>query len=80
VLSRQNYNKKSGLALVCLLTTKVKGYPFEVPTTIRDRLGAVLADHVKSVDWVARKAERVGTLPDDIVDRVAAIVAALVEP
>jgi len=40
----------------------------------------VLADHVKSVDWVARKAERAGTLPDDIVDRVAAIVAALVEP
>jgi mRNA interferase MazF len=80
VLSRQNYNKKSGLALVCPLTTKVKGYPFEVPTTIRYRLGAVLADHVKSVDWIARKAERVGTLPDDIVDRVAAIVAALVEP
>lgn len=79
ILSPQNYNKKTGLALVCPLTTKVKGYAFEVPTNLQGRAGADLADHVKSVDWSARKAARVGTLPAEVVDRVAAIVASLVE-
>ena len=31
VLSRSDYNRKTGLAVICPITTKVKGYPFEVP-------------------------------------------------
>jgi mRNA interferase MazF len=68
VLSPSAYNGKVGLAILCPLTNQIKGYPFEValpeglPVT-----GAVLADQVKSLDWRARRAERIGTLPSQVV-------------
>lgn len=79
VLSPSSYNRRSGLALVCPITSHVKGYPFEVglpqglPIT-----GVVLADHVKSLDWRKRRAELVGRVPPDILrdvlDRVAPLL------
>lgn len=57
ILSPQSYNRKVGLALVCPVTSKVKGYPFEV--TLPDSLpvsGVVLADQVRSLDWRGRNA------------------------
>lgn len=55
VLSPAAYNGKTGLMLCCPMTTQIKGYPFEVPIT-GDRTSAALADQIKSLDWVARKA------------------------
>ncbi len=55
VLSPAAYNRY-GLMLCCPLTTKRKGYPFEVPIN-DDRQSAVLADQVKSVDWRERNAK-----------------------
>lgn len=78
VLSPEPYNRRTGLAIVCPFTTKVKGYPFEVVTQLRQQRGAILADHVKNVDWAARRAERITGVSPEIVARVAAIVAALV--
>ena len=54
VLSPSAYNRKVGLALFCPVTSRVKGYPFEV--TVPKGLsvaGVVLADQVKSLDWQA---------------------------
>jgi len=45
--------------LCCPMTTQVKGYPFEV-LIAGDRPNAALADQVKSLDWVVRKANRKG--------------------
>jgi mRNA interferase MazF len=78
VLSPRSYNAKTGLAVVCPLTTKTKGYAFEVLADVDGRTSAILADHVKSVDWRARRAERIATLAPPVVDRVASIVAALI--
>lgn len=64
VLSPQAYNGKVGLAILCPITSQVKGYPFEVP--IPDGLpvtGVILADQVKSLDWRARDATFVCRLP-----------------
>jgi mRNA interferase MazF len=64
VLSPKTYNAKVGLALLCPVTSQVKGYPFEVqipegyPVT-----GVILSDQVKSLDWRARKAELWCKLP-----------------
>lgn len=79
VLSPSNYNRRSGLAIVCPITSHVKGYPFEVglpqgfPIT-----GMVLADHVKSLDWRKRRAEPVGRVPPgilrDVLDRLASLL------
>lgn len=57
VLSPARYNAKTGLAVVCPVTSRIKGYPFEVslPQGLAVS-GVVLSDHVRNVDWVVRKA------------------------
>jgi mRNA interferase MazF len=56
VVTDQAYNRASGLALVCPLTSRRKPYPFALPVMIDHIEGAVLVDHLKSLDWAARKA------------------------
>lgn len=71
VLSPLAYNGKVGLALLCPITSQVKGYPFEValpeglPVT-----GVVLADQVKTLDWKARQCVRIGAIPEEVVVQV----------
>jgi mRNA interferase MazF len=71
VLSPEAYNEKVGLALFCPVTSQVKGYPFEVliPKGL-DVTGVILSDHVKSLDWRARKAEFICSLPEAVVEEV----------
>jgi len=78
VLSPKSYNQKSGLALVCPVTNRIKGYPFEVPVP-RDCgvTGVFLADHVKSLDWRVRQAERIGSVPLPTLNEVLARLAPL---
>jgi mRNA interferase MazF len=79
VLSPEQYNRKSGLALVCPVTSRVKGYLFEVelPEGLPIR-GVILADHLKSVDWRVRRAERASSLPAtllrEVLDRLAPLL------
>lgn len=71
VLSPAAYNGRVSLALLCPITGQAKGYPFEVE--IPEGLavtGVVLADHVKSLDWRARKAAKIDVLPEEVVAQV----------
>jgi mRNA interferase MazF len=78
VLSPKLYNAKSGLALACPVTNQIKGYPFEVAVPAdRVATGVILADHVKSVDWKARRAEPLGRCTDDVMNEVRARLAPL---
>jgi mRNA interferase MazF len=77
VLSPSAYNGKTGLMLCCPMTTQIKGYPFEVLIS-SGKPGAALADQVKSLDWVARKAVRKGkAAPSELAEARAKIVALL---
>lgn len=78
VVSPSSYNGKTGLMLCCPMTTQVKGYPFEVLIS-GDRPGAVLADQVKSLDWVARKASHKGTVSRSELAQVLAKISALID-
>ena len=71
VLSPAVYNGKVGLAILCPITNQIKGYPFEVliPPGMAVS-GAILADQVKSLDWRARNAEWICTLPGEMVNEV----------
>ena len=71
VLSPQNYNGKTGLAVLCPVTNQVKGYPFEVllPAGL-PVAGAILSDQVKSLDWRARNAELICALPEETISEV----------
>jgi mRNA interferase MazF len=78
VLSPAAYNVKASLALVCPVTSRTKGYPFEVPLPPGLKVaGVVLADHVKSLDWKERRAEAAGHLPDEVLLDVLARLAPL---
>ncbi|MBZ5678890.1 MAG: type II toxin-antitoxin system PemK/MazF family toxin [Acidobacteriia bacterium] len=57
VVTDEAYNRASGLALVCPLTSRRKPYPFALPVTVDKIEGAVLVDHLKSLDWTARRAQ-----------------------
>lgn len=77
VLSPSSYNAAIGLMVCCPMTTKIKGYPFEVilagqPTR------AVLADQVNSLDWRQRRARWKGRITDAELAEVRAKACALI--
>ena len=71
VLSPESYNRSVGLAILCPITSRVKGYPFEVTIPAElDVNGVILADQLKSADWRVRNAELICSLPMTTVDTV----------
>lgn len=79
VVSPASYNGKVGLAVLCPITSQVKGYPFEV--TIPSGLkvgGVVLSDQVKSLDWRMRRAEFICKVPrqtiSEVIDKLGALL------
>lgn len=80
VLSPHRYNGRVGLVLCCPVTSRQKGYPFEVP--IPDGLevaGVALADQIKSLDWRSRKATFLAQLPTSTVLEILQKVWTLVD-
>ena len=78
VLSPQSYNRKTNLALFCPITSRVKGYPFEVPLPDSGAIaGVVLADQIRSLDWRARRARFEERAPLQLVSEVREKLAAL---
>lgn len=76
VLSPAAYNR-IGLMLCCPLTTRRKGYPFEVPIEDR-RDSAALADQIKSLDWRARKAKAKGKVSEAELSAIRGKARALI--
>lgn len=81
VLSPKEYNKKTGLTIVCPITSQQKNYPFEVtiPKNLPIR-GVILADHVKNLDWRERKAKLIKPVPKEILQQVSYLVGLLIQP
>ncbi|HEX7601885.1 MAG TPA: endoribonuclease MazF [Polyangiaceae bacterium] len=78
VVSPRGYNQRAGLALMCPITTKSKGYPFEVEVAAGTIAGCILADQLKSLDYRARRVKFVERAEPALVDEVLAKVAVLV--
>ncbi|MFW6303958.1 MAG: endoribonuclease MazF [Candidatus Sumerlaeota bacterium] len=78
VLSPQAYNRKVGLAILCPITNQTRGYPFEVmiPQGLKVS-GVILSDQVKSMDWHARNANYICSLPEPAVQEVMGKLATL---
>lgn len=77
VLSPAIYNGRTCLMLCCPMTTKLKGYPFEV-VIAGSKPSAVLADQVKSLDWKARNARHEGKVSEAVLSEVRRKATALV--
>jgi mRNA interferase MazF len=79
ILSPQDFNIATGMAIVCPITTQIKGSPWEValPRGV-DVRGAVLSSHVRSADWLARGATFHAKATDEVVAEVLARVEAII--
>jgi mRNA interferase MazF len=73
VLSPRAYNKTVGLILCCPITSKEKGYPYEValPSNLPIS-GVVLSDQVRSLDWKNRNVSIVSEAPPELIEDVLA--------
>src|SRR5215208_275074 len=78
VISHREYNLKSGMAIVCPMTSKTdKPWPFLVTV---DENSAVIADQIKCLDWRGRRAEVKERVAADVVERVVALCCRLIQP
>ena len=74
------YNGKVGLALVCPVTSKIKGYPFEVELPDGYAVsGVVLSDQLKSLDWRSRKVKFIERASSEVIAMVTARILPLLE-
>jgi mRNA interferase MazF len=79
VLSHKLYNQKVGLAILCPITSKEKGYPFEVKIHTKDINGVVLSDHVKSLDWKERNAIFIAKVHPSVINTVINVFKTIIE-
>lgn len=78
VVSPEPYNRKTGLFLACPVTSRVKGYPFEVSLPSGSTVsGVILSDQIKCLDWKARRAEFASATDEATVDEVVARILPL---
>ena len=79
VVSPIEYNKKVGLGLFCPITSKEKGYPFEVRIENRVINGVVLSDQIKNLDWNIREIEFIIKAKANEIDEVINKIKAIIE-
>ena len=78
VLSHREYNLKSGLAIVCPMTSKTdKPWPFLIEI---DAKSAVIADQVKCLDWRGRRAIVEGRVAPHLIERITSLICRLILP
>jgi len=77
VLSPASYNGKAGMMVCCPLTTRIKGYPFEVALASQPG-SVVLSDQVKNLDWRARRAVHKGKVTDAELRQIRGKLKALI--
>ncbi len=79
VISPQKFNKISSLVFVCPITSKVKGFSFEVLLTeSMQTQGVVLTHHLRSIDWRTRKIKFVEKADASVIEEVAAKLKPLI--
>jgi mRNA interferase MazF len=79
VVSNTLFNKHTGLAIVCPLTNTDRSFPFHVAIVNDPNVtGFVMVEQVKSIDFRARKAERIGRVSDSVLEEVLSILDACI--
>jgi mRNA interferase MazF len=78
VLSPKSYNARTGLALLCPVTSKVKGYTTEVAVKNVILQGVILIDAIKSLDWKNRGVTFIARASAETVAKVSEKISALI--
>ena len=91
VITKKIYNSKSNIILICPITSKIKRYPYEVCIEAKDLTnskdeglvgnisGSVLVDHIKSIDYKARKIVFFGRVGESVLWDVLAKIKTLID-
>jgi mRNA interferase MazF len=78
VLTPRQYNVRSGLCILCAITSRARGYPFEIDIPPGHAIsGVVLVDQVRSVSWEKRYVKMAGVAPEKLVEEVRERLAVL---
>ncbi len=78
ILSPQSFNKKTLLAMVAPITSRMRGHGFEVPVEGKKVKGVVLCQQVKMIDFVEKGLQFVEKAPEAVMSDVLARVRAIV--
>ena len=77
VLSHDLFNRHTGLAMVCPITTTDRGFPFHVKIVASTKVtGFVMMEQIKSVDYRARRVKRIAKAPRRVLEEVLSILDA----
>jgi mRNA interferase MazF len=80
VLTPRTYNRRAGLCVLCPITSRQKGYPFEVAIPAGYPVsGVVLSDQVKSLSWERRDAAYRCQGPPSVLGQTKGRVRALLQ-
>jgi mRNA interferase MazF len=78
VISRALFNKTSGLAVVCPITSKQKFYPFEISINVDQIHGFALIDQARAIDYNAREFKFIANVPSSLVEEIKAKFMAII--
>jgi mRNA interferase MazF len=79
VISNDQFNAKTGLAVVCPITNTDRGIPFHVPIPDTAVLtGFIMVDQVKSVDFESRHAKFVARAPSALLAEALSVLDAVI--
>jgi mRNA interferase MazF len=78
IVSGNAYNMRTGLCLVCLITSKQKDYPFEINFESGSMKGSVLTDQIRLFDYVTRKFKKVGQVDKETILKVKKKIITLI--
>jgi mRNA interferase MazF len=78
VLTPRQYNAPSGLCIICPITSRPRGYSFEVAIPHGHAIsGIILVDQVRSVSWEKRYVKMASIAPAELLDEVRERLAVL---
>ena len=79
VISNTVFNRHTGLAIVCPLTSTDRGFPFHVAVMDNPRVtGFVMVEQVKAVDFRARDAKSIGKASNAVLEEVLSLLDACI--
>jgi len=74
VISNNFFNRRTGLSLVCPITSTRRNYPLHVDINgCRTVSGFVMVEQVKSVDYLSRNAEFIEKAPGELLSEVLSV-------
>ena len=80
VVSKFKFNKYTNMAIICPITTNTKDFPTHYKLNKTKKIkGSVLCEHIRSIDFNARKLSFVEKIKEDELEEIIDIINGIVE-